>query len=104
VPLLRHQLDDHEAALVRLTSEQLDIVKGLDATARVAIHGPAGTGNTLGGHRTRELIGGTRREGVDALLQRTMSSVPEKRPGVKRFAIFVPLGQAESCNLLRPFL
>ncbi len=33
-----------------------------------------------------------------------MSSVPEKRPGVKRFAIFVPLGQAESCNLLRPFL
>lgn len=46
-PLLRSQLDEQEAVLVRLTQEQLDIVDGLDGIARIAVQGPAGTGKTL---------------------------------------------------------
>ena len=47
VPLLRHQVDDHESMLVRLTEEQLEIIESLDAMTKVAVHGPAGTGKTL---------------------------------------------------------
>jgi hypothetical protein len=47
IPLLSHQINEHELVLVRLTQEQLDIVDGLDAIARVAVQGPAGTGKTL---------------------------------------------------------
>lgn len=46
-PLLRSQLDDQEATLVRLTQEQLDIIDGLEEMPRIAVQGPAGTGKTL---------------------------------------------------------
>ena len=47
VPSLSSRFDREDAALVRLTEEQTEILRMLEAQERVAIQGAAGTGKTL---------------------------------------------------------